>query len=299
MPTPALCPGSCNTAWRRAEHALAVNGTPHDIPASWGTPVHCPGCVERTRRQLFELPNLLYAVGREQLHATRAPSVSTTHSAPTDTTPWPGQSARLLIDLVAGGLLETAAELLRLRGINSDRLLANGVREERRTNRAVTILERHLEWLLQEHPLATESHEPTRTGTVVIASGNPAAQIAHWHRAMVRFTHQDEAHAVQRLAPCKRCGGPWLAEARDLRLVNGLPYIECQSPDCGALLTQAEYHDHVRSLIGDVPTPAPARRPVTADVVDRQAVDDVLRGVLTDDRPPPRHPDDAPGETAA
>ncbi|MFF3558533.1 hypothetical protein ACFYXS_00585 [Streptomyces sp. NPDC002574] len=213
--------------------------------------------------------------------------------------PWPGQSARLLIDLVAGGLLETAAELLRLRGISSDRLLATGVREERRTNRAITILERHLEWLLQEHPLATESHEPTRTGTVVIASGNPAAQIAHWHRAMVRFTHQDEAHAVQRLAPCPRCGGPWLAEARDLRLVNGLSYIECQNTDCGALLTQPEYDEHVRSLIGGVPTQAPARRPVTLDAGVRQAVEEVLRGVLTDDRTPPGHPDGAPGGTAA
>ncbi|MEU6340283.1 hypothetical protein ABZ883_04940 [Streptomyces sp. NPDC046977] len=249
MPTPVVCPGSCNAAWRRAEHALATHGTPHDIPATWGVPVHCLGCEDRTRRHLTELPELLQAVTVEPLEGSRSPSAATMHAAPTDTTPWPGQSARLLVDQVAGGLIETAAELLRMRNLSPARLEAAGVREDVRIGRAIKTLLGHLAWLMQEHPLATESHEPLRYGAILAVSGNPAAQIAAWHRAATRFTHRDEAPETTRYAPCRRCGGPWLAEARDLRLMHGLPYIECRDPDCAALLTHAEYRDYVKELI--------------------------------------------------
>jgi len=285
MPTPAPCPGACNTAWRRAEHELALRGTPHDIPVTWGRPVHCDGCVDRVRRHLSELPDLVHAIALEPLYGTPAPPVSTTHSAPNDTTPWPGQAARLLTDYIVGGLGETADELLRLRSPRGRSSPATGPREEARLSSSIGTLLAHLEWLLQEHPLAGESHEPERLhGGALVTSGNPAATIAHWHRAALRFTKRDEAPETKRLAPCKRCGGPWLTESRDLRLIDDRPYIECQDPDCQALLTYAEYQDYVRSLTGSEAPPATATL-VVAEArhrVPEEDVPEVLRGVLFD-----------------
>ncbi|MFK4108565.1 hypothetical protein [Streptomyces sp. NPDC002176] len=108
MPSPTPCLGPCNTAWRRAEHLLANTGTSHDIPAARGAPVHRLGCVERVRRHLEELPELLVAVSLEPLHGQRGTPTATTNSAPTDTTPRPGQAARLLTDLIVGDIAETA-----------------------------------------------------------------------------------------------------------------------------------------------------------------------------------------------
>ncbi|MFE5140334.1 hypothetical protein ACFRDV_22100 [Streptomyces fagopyri] len=253
MPTPAptACLGVCNLAWRRAEHTHRTDGTPHDIPVSWGEPVHCAGCVARTRRQLAELPELLVAVTLEPLHGTRGTPTASSHSAPTDTTPWPGQAARLLIDLVAGGLAEIAADVRRVRGLGDHPVREAGVREGEWIGRTVRLLDASADWLLQEHPLAREPHDPVRTGREVTPSWNPAAQIATWHRAATRFTGRDKAPETKRFAPCKRCQGPWLAESRDLRLVDDEPYIECQDPDCQALLTHAEYGRYVRELAGE------------------------------------------------
>ncbi|MEW2164404.1 hypothetical protein AB0912_15630 [Streptomyces sp. NPDC007084] len=301
MPTPAPCLGVCNTAWRRAEHHALATHTDHDVPVTWGAPIHCPGCVERATRHLEELPELLVAVTREPLYGQRGVPTATMHSAPTDTTPWPGQAARLLIDRIAGGLAETAAELRRLRGLGDRPVRTPGVREEIWIAGTVRLLIAHVEWLLQEHPLASESHDPARVGRDVVPSGNPAAQIAHWHRAAVRFTGRDKAPETKRFAPCKRCGGPWLTESRDLRLVNDQPYIECQDPDCQALFTHAEYRDYVRSLI-----PAAARQePDVHTVLDLPALDDdelppVLRGTLSRGSTlPGRHPDATPDKTLA
>ncbi|MFI1535553.1 hypothetical protein [Streptomyces anandii] len=248
MPTPVPCLGVCNTAWRRAEHRRITENISHDIPVAWGEPVHCPACVDRARRHLTELPELLVAVSLEPLYGQRGVPTATTHSAPTVTTPWPGQAARLLTDHIAGGLAEIAADVRRLRHLGQHPVREPGVREGEWIGRTVRLLLAHLEWLLQEHPLAAESHDPVRSGRDVIPSGNPAAQIAAWHRSATRFTRRDKAPETKRFAPCKRCGGPWLAESRDLRLVDDQPYIECQDPDCRALLTHAEYRRYVKEL---------------------------------------------------
>jgi hypothetical protein len=271
MPTPTPCIGPCNIAWRRAEHLRRTDGTPHDIPVEWGNPVHCQACVLRARRHLTELPELLVAVSLEPLFGQRGIPTATTNSAPTDTTPWPGQAARLMTDHIAGGLAEVAADVRRLRGLGEHPVREPGIREGEWINSTVRLLLAHSDWLLQEHPLANESHEPVRSGREVIPSGNPAAQIAGWHRAATRFTRRDKAPETKRFAPCKRCGGPWLAESRDLRLVDDEPYIECQDPDCSALLTHAEYALYVKGLIAREQT---ARRA-------------------------PVHPDGTPEETAA
>ncbi|MCI3277632.1 hypothetical protein [Streptomyces cylindrosporus] len=270
MSTPAPCLGVCNTAWRRAEHDHATTGTPHDIPVTWGTPVHCQACVDRARRHLAELPELLVAISLEPLHGTRGPTSATTNSAPTDTTPWPGQAARLLTDLIAGGLAETAADVRRLRGLGDHPTRQPGVREGEWINTTVRLLVAHVDWLLQEHPCATESHDPVRQGRDLIPSGNPAAQIAHWHRAATRFTRRDHAPEAKRFAPCKRCGGPWLAESADLRLVDDQPYIECQDPDCRALFTHAEYARYVKDLAAQ--ETAARRAPVHPDGAQAEAV---------------------------
>ncbi|MFJ4787583.1 hypothetical protein [Streptomyces sp. NPDC088794] len=248
MPTPAPCLGPCNTAWRRAEHLRRTDGTPHDIPVTWGIPLHCAACVDRARRHLAELPELLVAISLEPLHGQRGVPTVTMNSAPTDTTPWPGQAARLMTDHIAGGLAEVTADLRGLRRLGDHPVREPGVREGQWISRTIRLLVAHIDWLLQEHPCAAESHEPARLGRALIPSGNPAAQVAAWHRAATRFTGRDKAPETKRFAPCKRCGGPWLAESRDLRLVNDEPYIECQDPDCRSLLTHAEYAHHVKDL---------------------------------------------------
>ncbi|MFJ6085151.1 hypothetical protein ACIQI8_27460 [Streptomyces sp. NPDC092369] len=249
MPTPTPCLGPCNTAWRRAEHQRRTETTPHDIPVTWGAPVHCDACVDRARRQLGELPELLVAIQLEPVYGQRGVPTASTTSAPTDTTPWPGQAARLMIDHIAGGLAEIAADVRRMRNLGDHPVREEGVREGVWINVTVRLLVAHCDWLLQQHPCASESHEPARLGRDLVPSGNPAAQIAGWHRAGTRFTRRDKAPEVKRFAPCKRCGGPWLAESRDLRLVDDEPYIECQDPDCRALFTHAEYARYLKDLI--------------------------------------------------
>ncbi|MER7968087.1 hypothetical protein ABTX35_03570 [Streptomyces sp. NPDC096080] len=261
------CPGVCNTALRRAERS----GAGQDMPVVWGEPVHCDGCVDRARRHLTELPELLAAVSLEPVYGQRGVPTASTTSAPTDTTPWPGQAARLLIDHIVGGLGEMAADVAFHRRLRERPVRPTGQREGIWASGTVKLLSAHIVWLLQEHPCATETHEPGRLGRVLVPSGNPAAQIAAWHRAATRFTRRDTAPEAKRFAPCKRCGGPWLAESRDLRLVDDSPYIECQDPQCGLLLTHAEYAHYVKELAA---TELAARRT-------------------------PVHPDGAPGETAA
>ncbi|KIF67616.1 hypothetical protein HY68_01570 [Streptomyces sp. AcH 505] len=249
MPTPTPCLGPCNTTWRRAERALTQHGTAHDVPVTWGDPVHCRSCVDRADRHLSELPELFAAITLEALYGSRSPATSSLHSAPTDTTPWPGQSARLLLDLIVGGMVELRDETLRLRGLRAPDAAVDTEREGPRITHTVHVLRSHLPWILADHPLAQESHEALREpGRAPVQSGNPAATIAHWHRMALRYTARDEQRLVERLAPCKRCLGPWLAESRDLRLVDDRPFIECQDPDCRALLTQVEYDAWVKEL---------------------------------------------------
>ncbi|MPY31322.1 hypothetical protein FNH09_08420 [Streptomyces adustus] len=251
MPTsaPAPCHGPCNTAWRRAEHRRTATGTDHDIPVTWGTPIHCADCVDRTGDYLADLPHLLDLVALEALDGQRGVPSASTHGAPTDTTPWPGQAARLLIDHIAGGLAETAATVRALHHHRDQPLRRPGIREAEWIRESVNTLFHAVDWLLQEHPLATESHEPLRRAHSVVHSGNPAAQVAHWHTAATRFTRRDRAPETKRLAPCARCGGPWLTECRDLHLIGDEPYIECQNPECQTLYRPDEYRRHVKDLV--------------------------------------------------
>jgi hypothetical protein len=226
--SPSVCPGSCNNAWRRAETQLATDGTPHDIPVTWGQPVHCPRCTHRTHAQLTELPELIVAIGLEAIHGTAPKATGTIGRIHIPA--WPGQASRLLTDHIVGGLLELEDDIRDLRRL---RHRPGRGTEARNAAGAVTFLAAHLDWALAQHPAAHEIHDRD--------SGNPAAQITAWHRTAQRFTSRDprlEHHRV----PCPRC------ELLTLYRGDGDDYIECRNLNCGLLLTPAEYHEHTRRL---------------------------------------------------
>ncbi|MFE9735453.1 hypothetical protein ACFYO9_33920 [Streptomyces sp. NPDC005863] len=241
-PTQQPCPGPCNNAWRRAEVLLAETGADHHLTPCWGWPVQCYDCVERARQQVAELPGLLTQIQLEALHGARPQSTATIGSRPNDAPAWPGQAARLLIDALLGEMEELVTDVLIQRRLRAPEfeLVTAGTREGRRIGAACSTLAAHLDWMMQRHPAAGEPHDA--------GNANPAGQIRHWHATGQRFTKQHPQRDVRKMAPCPRCKGPYLAESRDLRLVDDRPYIECRDPDCRRILTGAEYDTYVKAL---------------------------------------------------
>lgn len=227
----APCPGSCNNAWRRAETALATDGTDHNVPVTWGQPVHCDRCTARAHAQLAELPELVVAVGLEASYGTAAKTAGTIGRIHIPA--WPGQASRLLIDHIVGGMLELEDDLRELRGF---RHRPGRGTEGGNVTGAVRFLTAHLSWALVEHPLAHEVHDRL--------SGNPAAQIHGWHRAAERFTRRDARLEHHRI-PCPRC------ELLTLFRADGDDYIECRNINCQTLLTPGEYLEHTRRLASE------------------------------------------------
>jgi hypothetical protein len=225
---PAPCPGNCNNAWRIAEAALATDSTPHDIPVTWGQPVHCTRCTQRTHAQLAELPELIVAISLEALYGTAPKQTGTIGRAAVAS--WPGQASRLLTDHIVGGLLELEDDIRELRRL---RHRPGRGTEARNAAGAVQFLAAHLKWTLAEHPCAHEIHDRQ--------SGNPAAQIAAWHRAAQRFTRRDPRHEHHRV-PCPRC------ELLTLFRSDGDDYIECRNINCRLLLTPAELSTHTKAI---------------------------------------------------
>ena len=226
--TPIRCPGLCNNAWRIAEARLATDGTDHDIPVTWGQPVHCQRCTARSQAQLAELPELIVAIGLEALHGTAPKQTGTIGRA--SVASWPGQASRLLTDLIVGGLLELEDDIRDLRRL---RHRPGRGTEAKNAAGAVQFLSVHLGWALVEHPAAHEIHDRL--------SANPAAQITGWHRAATRFTRRD-ARLEHYRVPCPRC------DMLTLYRGDADDYIECRNTACQTLLTPAEYHDHTRRL---------------------------------------------------
>ncbi|MFK0222220.1 hypothetical protein ACIQWN_29020 [Streptomyces vinaceus] len=247
MRTATVCPGLCNSAWRRAETIREEAGTEHTLTPAWGRPVQCDTCTERARHQLAELPELLVAVQLESLNGSRSPSTATIGSrGSSDARAWPGQATRLLLEAVLGEMEELETDILIRRGIwavDAEPARA-GITEGRRITDATRILGAHLDWMMQHHPAAGEPHDR--------GNANPAAQIRGWHGAAQRFIKAHPQYDVRKLAPCPRCHGPYLAESRDLRLVDDRPYIECRDPDCQRILTGAEYDEYVKGLAAGI-----------------------------------------------
>jgi hypothetical protein len=213
-----VCPGSHNNPWRKAEAA----GEPHDLTPTWGTPVHCLPCTGRAYRQLSELPELLAAIWLEATNGTReGDKLGTIGRSPEAV--WPGQAARLMTDLIVGGLIELEDDLRDLRHLNPR---PDRGREGQTATGAVAFLLTHLDWALTHHPAAMETHDRD--------SANPASQISHWNRAATRFTRRD-VRLDQKSAPCKKCG--W----RSLFFGDGEDYIACHNPACETLMSEAEY----------------------------------------------------------
>lgn len=229
MPVLTPCSGRHNNAWRKAEAA----GLPHDLTPGWGDPVHCLGCSANAYRQLVELPELLAAIWLEAVNGTRAGSDTGTIGRVGLNATWPGQPARLLTDLIVGGMTELEDDLRELRHL---RPRPGRGREGHTATGAVTFLLTHLEWALAYHPAATEPHDRD--------SANPAAQIGYWNRAATRFTRRDMLQ-VQCVAPCPRCS------LRTLAREDGAEYIECKNPACGTLLTETEYRLHAGEVAAD------------------------------------------------
>lgn len=229
------CPGPCNNAWRKAEAATAETGTEHYIIPSWGQPTQCGGCVERSRHQISELPELLTAVQLEALYGTPAKLTGTIGrvGAPV----WPGQASRLLLDGILGEMGELQADILTLRGIWTGEQTPAPVSEGRLIGDTVDVLLAHWEWAMQHHPAATESHDRD--------NANPGGQAAVWHRTAQFFTRRDNPR-IQKAAPCPRCHLKSLAHS------NGESFISCRNPECEVLLSRDEYEQHTKEMAGAI-----------------------------------------------
>jgi hypothetical protein len=227
---PAACPGSCNTAWRKAERDRTTLGTLHDLTPRWGQPLHCNPCAARAHRQLAELPELIAAIWLEATNGSRGSKTGTIGRSAAAVASWPGQASRLLTDHIAGGMLDLEDDIRDLRRL---RIRPGRGIEGRAVTGAARFLAAHLDWALTHHPAASEIHDRD--------SANPASQIAGWHLAAQRFTARDprlEHHRV----PCPRCDMLTLFRA------DGEDYIGCRNPNCGTLLTPGEYLDHTRAV---------------------------------------------------
>ncbi|MEU5426849.1 hypothetical protein AB0H73_14765 [Streptomyces olivoreticuli] len=224
---PIACPGTHNNAWRRAETERKATGLDHDLTPTWGDPMHCGYCSERTRSQLAELPELLAAIWLEATHGTRPKTTGTVNR--TTTPAWPGEASRLLTDHIVGGLLDLEDDVRDLQRLNPR---VPNQREGTLAARAVSFLSIHLDWTLEHHPMADEPHQHL--------SGNPASQIHGWHAAALRFTHRD-VRMDHPQVPCPRC------DLLALYRADGDDYIECRNIECGLLLTPDEYEAYTRA----------------------------------------------------
>lgn len=208
-----VCPGPCNRALRRAPD-------PGDRTPEPGNPVWCDRDGLLVARCLAELPELLAAIHLEALYGTPSPGarVRRTNSAP----PWPGEAARMLTDLIVGGLLTLEDELRYLRGYSPRPDLPEGAA----ASRAIQVLNGSLEWLLQQHPDAADPEAA------------PGALILRWQYTAVRFTKADVPRTVQKDLPCPSC------DLLTLTTVPGEDSVECGN--CGLILRDEEYQRRVK-----------------------------------------------------
>jgi hypothetical protein len=225
------CPGSHNNAWRTAEQSFAEGGAQHELQPTWGQPVHCLRCTDRARDELAELPELVAAIWLEAVNGTPAKTTGTIGRV--NIPAWPGQSSRLLTDLIVGGMLALEDDIRDLRQL---RIRPGRGTEGAAVTASARFLATHLTWALESHPLAEEPHDRL--------SGNPGSQIHTWHHTAQRFTRRDDRLEHHRI-PCPRC------ELLTLFRKDGDDYIECRNVACQVLLTPGEYFEHTRKLASE------------------------------------------------
>ncbi|WP_439947183.1 hypothetical protein [Streptomyces sp. BBFR109] len=221
----AACPGPCNNAWRNAE----TSNQPHDIPVTWGHPIHCPRCTDRAHTQLGELPELVVAVSLEAEFGT-VPKLTGTIGRTTTTPSFPGQASRVLAEHIITGLLGLEDVIRAGRRLPARQ--ARG-REGADLTAAVAFLRAHLGWALDRYPGETDP----ATGETM----DPAALIRRWHRGAELFTRRD-ARLEHRQVPCPRC------ELLSLYRAEGDDYIGCRNLECEVLLTPTEFQAHTEQL---------------------------------------------------
>lgn len=216
------CPGPCNRAWRRAETNAAKTGTPHTLHPEPGEPLWCHRCATLVYHCLNEIPALLAAIHLEALHGTPTPGARVHHTH--QTPPWPGEAARILTDLIIGGLTEIETVMRDLRGWSPRPELPEG----RAVTTAVTILSNSLDWILTHYPDAGCDTE------------SPGIRILTWQRMAIRFTKADTPRAQVKDLPCPgdKCG------LLTLVATPGTDSIECGN--CGLILREEEYQRRVK-----------------------------------------------------
>lgn len=230
----APCPGPCNNAWRRSEALREADGTEHHLTPAWGEPVQCDACVERTRHQILELPELLEAALLEALEGTPAKMTGTIGRVTTAT--WPGQASRILVDRIVSEMAELEADILIRRNIwPLDRQPHRGTapNEPEHIRRITNTLWAHWDWAMQHHPAADEPH--------TAGNANPGGQASSWHRTLQLFTRRDNPR-IQLSAPCPRC------HLKSLSHTNGETFIACRNPECELLLSREEYDRHTKEV---------------------------------------------------
>lgn len=227
VPSPTACAGPCAHAWRRAEAKRLSEGTPHDLLPWPGNPYWCDRCRYRVLDALNMLPELVAAIHLEALYATPKQNerVSRT-TAPA----WPGQSARLMTDLVVGGLAEVEDSMRSMRSWSE----RTATFEPVVLNRAITVLTLSVDWLLTSYP---DAGDPDIS---------PGATILAWRDKAMRFTGRDKlVHKFP--VRCPTCD--LLALRRD----DGSSYVEClpRIGGCGRLWTEDEYMNLVTVAASD------------------------------------------------
>lgn len=216
------CAGPCNRAYRRTDTTTADEAEQQSRKPYYGEPHWCDHCTGIVARALTELPELVAAIHLEALNGTPTPGARVTHTQ--QTPPWPGEPARILTDLIAGGLMELEDDLRHLRGYSPRPVLPEG----HGMSEAIAVLTGSLDWLLQEHPNCAD---PT---------WSPGASLLRWHHIAVRFTKRDKPRTTVKELPCPRCELLMLVKA------DGDDSVECGN--CGNRLREDEYQRRVKQL---------------------------------------------------
>jgi hypothetical protein len=215
-----VCAGPCNRQYRRAEANTANTGEKHDLKPDHGDPNWCSHCADTVEHCLAELPELLVTIHLEAIHGTPTPGARVHHARLSPA--WPGESARMLTDLIAGGLMEMEDDLRDLRGYSPRPVLPEG----QGASQAIAVIGGSLDWLLQQHPNADDP------------DWSPGAILLRWHHTAVRFTKADTPRIQQKHLPCPRC------DLLTLVKTPGDDSIECGN--CGNRLREDEYQRRVQ-----------------------------------------------------
>ena len=228
VPTPSACAGPCAKTWRQAEAKRLAEGTPHDLVPWPGNPYWCDYCRTRVIDALNMLPELVAAIHEEALHATPK---QTERVSRTTAPAWPGQSARVLTDLLVGGLAELEDDMRELRSWSE----RTAIFEPIVLNRAVTVLTLSIDWLLIAHPGAADPDY------------SPGATILTWRDKAMKYTGRDKL-VLKFPVRCPTC------ELLALRRDDGSSYIEClpRIGGCGRLWTENEYLNLVTVAASDL-----------------------------------------------